>query len=140
MAQLVNEIMTADPVTVRPKTPIAEVARLMREDDIGDVLVVADGGRLHGLVTDRDLVIRAMAETRDPNSTPVQDVCSTDMITCAPQDNLDEAARLMRDYALRRLPVLADGQLVGTVSLGDLAIEKDRESALADISAAEPNR
>ncbi|MGW1811841.1 CBS domain-containing protein [Streptomyces sp. NPDC002078] len=139
MAQQVREIMTSDPVTVTEQTPLSEVARLMRERDIGDV-IVGDADHVRGLVTDRDLVIRAIAEHRDPDTTAVADVCSTDLITCSSQDAVDQAVRLMRDKALRRLPVVDDGHLVGALSLGDLAVEKDPGSALADISAAEPNR
>ncbi|GAA2392701.1 CBS domain-containing protein [Streptomyces glaucosporus] len=139
MTQQISEIMTADPTTVAPRTPIVEVARLMREEDIGDVLV-AEGDRLRGLVTDRDLVVRAMADARDVEATPAQDVCSTDLVTCAPDDGIEEAVRLMREHALRRLPVLDGEALVGVVSIGDLAVERDRGSALGDISATEANR
>lgn len=140
MAQQVREIMTPDPVTVPERTPLTEVARLMRERDIGDVIVAADTDHVRGMVTDRDLVVRAVAEHRDPETTAVGDVCSTDLITCSSLDPVDEAVRLMRENTLRRLPVVDDGHLVGALSLGDLAIEKDRRSALGDISAAEPNR
>lgn len=139
MAQQVREIMTSDPVTVAEQTPITEVARLMRERDIGDV-IVAEADDVRGLVTDRDLVVRALAEHRDPDSTTVGEVCSHDLVTCSPQDRIDEAVRLMREHALRRLPVIDNGHLVGALSLGDLAVERDPESALADISAAEPNQ
>lgn len=138
MVQQVREIMTSDPVTVAEQTPITEVARLMRERDIGDV-IVAEADDVRGLVTDRDLVVRALAEHRDPDSTTVGEVCSHDLVTCSPQDRIDEAVRVMREHALRRLPVIDNGHLVGTLSLGDLAVERDPQSALADISAAEPN-
>ncbi|CAL9612255.1 CBS domain-containing protein [Streptomyces atacamensis] len=139
MAQQVSEIMTADPTTVTPRTPIVEVARLMREEDIGEVLV-AEEDHLRGLVTDRDLVVRAMADARDINATAAQEVCSSDLVTCAPDDEVGEAVRLMREHALRRLPVVHQDVLVGVVSIGDIAVGQDRDSALADISAAEPNR
>jgi CBS domain-containing protein len=139
MSQHVREIMTADPVTVTEQTPLTEVARLMRQRDIGDVFVT-EADHVRGLVTDRDLVVRAMAEHRDPDTTPVQEVCSAELITCSPQDNIDQAVQLMREHALRRLPVVENDHLVGAVSLGDLAVERDPQSALADISAAEPNR
>ncbi|SEQ10997.1 CBS domain-containing protein [Streptomyces radiopugnans] len=139
MAQQVSEIMTADPTTVTPRTPIVEVARLMREEDIGEVLV-AEEDHLRGLVTDRDLVVRAMADARDINATAAQEVCSSDLVTCTPDDEVGEAVRLMREHALRRLPVVHQDVLVGVVSIGDIAVGQDRDSALADISAAEPNR
>ncbi len=139
MAHQVRELMTADPVTVTERTPLPEVARLMKERNIGDVIVTEED-RVRGLVTDRDLVVRAMAEERDPAATTVRDVCSTDLVTISPQDEIEEAVRLMREHALRRLPVVEEGHLVGALSIGDLALERDPGSALADISAAEPNK
>ncbi|MGW7101854.1 CBS domain-containing protein [Streptomyces sp. NPDC054883] len=139
MTRRVHEVMTGKPVTVEKLTSLAEAARVMRDADIGDVLVV-DGGRLHGILTDRDLVIRAMAEDRDPAETTVQAVCSTEPVTIKPDDGVDRASDLMRRHALRRLPVqTADGELVGVVTLGDLEVERDPGSALAAISAAEPD-
>lgn len=137
MTQHVREIMTANPVSVTPQTAINDAARLMVEKDIGDVFITEDG-RLRGLVTDRDLVARALAESR-PANTPVEKVCSSDPVTCSPEDDTQRAAQLMREHALRRLPVVEQGRLVGVISLGDLAIERDPRSALADISAAAPN-
>ncbi|NGO13829.1 CBS domain-containing protein [Streptomyces sp. HC44] len=139
MAQHVREVMTADPVTVTEQTPIPEVARLMREKNIGDV-IVTEADNVRGLVTDRDLVIRAIAEDRDPAATTVREICSTDLVTVSPQDDIDRAVQLMREHALRRLPVVEEGHLVGALSIGDLAVERDPRSALADISAAEPNK
>lgn len=139
MAQHIDEIMTADPITVTPQTPIAEVARLMRDEDFGEVLV-SEEDRLRGVVTDRDLVVRAMADARDANSTSAQDVCSADLVTCSPDAEIDEAVRLMREHSVRRLPIMDGDQLVGTVSMGDIALERDPGSALSDVSAAEPNR
>ncbi|MFC9925963.1 CBS domain-containing protein [Streptomyces sp. NPDC127190] len=138
MVQHVREIMTPDPATVTERTPLTEVARLMRERDIGDV-VVAESGHVLGLVTDRDLVIRAVAEHRDPATTAAGDVCSGDLFTCAPEDPVEDAVRLMREHAVRRLPVLEDDRLVGTLSLGDLALVRDPDSVLAHISEAPPN-
>jgi CBS domain-containing protein len=139
MAQHVREVMTTEPVTVDEETPLPEVARLMKEKNIGDV-IVAEEDRVRGLVTDRDLVVRVMAEERDPARTTVREVASTDLVTIDPEAEIDEAVRLMRENALRRLPVVEEGHLVGALSIGDLAVERDPRSALADISAAEPNR
>lgn len=139
MTRRVHEVMTGNPVTVEKLTSLAEAARVMRDAGIGDVLVV-DGGRLHGILTDRDLVIRAMAESRDPAETTVQAVCSSGPVTVKPGDDVDQAADLMRRHALRRLPVQTEGgELVGVVTLGDLAVEHDPGSTLAAISAAEPD-
>ena len=137
MTRRVREVMTANPVAVTPQTPINDAARLMLEKNIGDVLII-EGDELRGLVTDRDLAVRALAESR-PASTPVQQVCSEHVVTCAPEDDVQRAVALMREHALRRLPVVEQGRLVGVISLGDLAIERDPHSALADISAAPSN-
>ncbi|TLS46511.1 CBS domain-containing protein [Streptomyces montanus] len=139
MAQHVREVMTTEPVTVDEETPLPEVARLMKEKNIGDV-IVAEEDRVRGLVTDRDLVVRVLAEERDPARTTVREIASTDLVTIDPEAEVDEAVRLMRENALRRLPVVEEGHLVGALSIGDLAVERDPRSALADISAAEPNR
>jgi CBS domain-containing protein len=110
----------------------------MREHDIGDVVVLEDR-RLGGILTDRDIVVRALAEGRDPEKTKVGDICSRDLTTVSPTDSVGYAVRLMRAKAIRRLPVVEEGQVVGIVSLGDMAIEKDRRSVLGEISAAPPN-
>ncbi|MDQ4040903.1 MAG: CBS domain-containing protein [Actinomycetota bacterium] len=138
MTQTVNDVMTGDPRTVAPGDTIAEAARAMRESDAGDVLVV-DQGRLSGIVTDRDIAIRAVADGRDPNETPVSEVCTTDVHTLTPDQSVDDAIRLMREHNVRRIPVVQDGRPAGVVSLGDLAIERDERSALAEISAAPPD-
>ncbi|MGW7456833.1 CBS domain-containing protein [Streptomyces sp. NPDC054797] len=139
MTRRVHEVMTGNPVTVEKLTALSEAARLMRDAGIGDVLVV-DEGRLCGILTDRDLVVRAMAENKDPADTTVYAVCSTDIVTVKPSDDVDQAIDLMRRNALRRLPVQTDdGELVGVVTLGDLTVERDPGSAFAAIAAAEPN-
>lgn len=138
MAQHVRDIMTGAPATVGPQTSVAGVARIMRDRDLGSVLVT-DGDRLRGLVTDRDLVVRSVSRGDDPEDTTVAGACSDDPVTVAPDDDLDHAVRLMREHAVRRVPVVEDGRPVGVVSLGDTAMERDPESALGDISAARPN-
>ncbi|MFE5599216.1 CBS domain-containing protein [Streptomyces coelicoflavus] len=138
MTQYVRDIMTGDPVTVEPLTSVTEVARLMRDRDLGAVLVT-EGDRLRGLVTDRDLVVRSLAEGGDPEQTTVAGACSDDMVTVRPDEELGHAVELMREHAVRRVPVVDDGHPVGIVSLGDLAMERDPESALGDISVARPN-
>jgi len=138
MAQSIREVMTADPVTVPPTATVADAAKAMRDRDMGDVLV-AEGGRISGIVTDRDIVVRAVADGRDPSSTPVTEVCSTDPITLSPTDSVGDAVRIMRDKAVRRVPVVEDGRPVGIVAIGDLAVAYDQDSALADISANSPN-
>jgi CBS domain-containing protein len=138
MAQHVRDIMTAEPVTVEPLTSVTTVARMMRDQDIGAVLVT-EGDRLRGLVTDRDLVVRALAEGGDPQETTVASACSEELVTVRADEELDRAVQLMREHHVRRIPVVDAGHAVGIVSLGDLAVEREPESALGDISAAEPN-
>ena len=135
---VIEEVMTLDPVTVDAAETIACVARKMRDEDIGDVVVMADG-RVCGIVTDRDVVVRGLAEGRDAIATKVADICSREVVTVSPGDSIDKAVELMREHSIRRLPVLASGKPVGIVSIGDLAQDRDPESALADISAAAPN-
>ena len=139
MARTVEEIMTRDPRTVNADDPILEAARIMRDSDIGDV-VVLQGGEVGGIVTDRDIVVRGVAEGRDGESTSVGDVFTSGVETIAPDDSVDDALRKMREADIRRLPVVRDGQPVGIVSLGDLAVESDTDSTLADISAASPDQ
>ena len=138
MAQTVADVMTRDPATVERTQPAAEAARLMAVHDAGDV-VVLDNGTACGIVTDRDIAIRLVAQERDP-STPVSEIVSdADVLTVAPDTPLDQAIKLIRAKSVRRLPVVQAGRVVGILSLGDLAIERDPDSALADVSAAEGN-
>ncbi|HWH33739.1 MAG TPA: CBS domain-containing protein [Acidimicrobiales bacterium] len=139
MPQHVRDLMTADPVTLPADATVLEAARRMRDADIGDI-VVLDGDRMSGLVTDRDLVVRALAEGRDPSQTSIGEVSSRDLATLDPDASVEEAIRIVRQRAVRRIPVAEDGRPVGVVSIGDLAVERDESSALADVSAAAPNR
>jgi CBS domain-containing protein len=138
MAQRINEVMTHDPVTVSGDATLVEAAKAMAQQDIGPVLV-EDGGRLLGILTDRDIVVRAIAEGRDPGSTTAREVCTESVVSLTPDQTVDEAIRLMREHDVRRVPVVQDGRPAGVVSIGDLAVERDTDSALADISAASPN-
>jgi CBS domain-containing protein len=138
MTQHVSDIMTSPPVTVEPQTSVTAVARIMRDQDLGAVLV-SDGDDLRGLVTDRDLVVRALAEGGDPEQTTVAGACSEDLVTVTPEDELDRAIELMREHSVRRIPVVESGHPVGILALADLAMERDPDSALGDISAARPN-
>ena len=131
--------MTHDPRTVDAGDPVIEAARQMREGDIGDVIVMRDG-RADGIVTDRDIVVRAIAAGRDPQSTPIGEVCTGNPVALEPQQSVDEAVQAMREHDIRRLPVVKDGRPVGIVSLGDLAVEREPDSALADISTGAPDQ
>lgn len=139
MAAKIAEVMTPRPLKMSPDAPVAEAASAMRDADVGDVLIVR-GEDLVGIVTDRDIAVRVVADGQDPRSTTVGEISSGDVTAVSPEDDIDRAVALMRDKALRRLPVVESGQPVGIVSIGDLAVERDSTSALADISAAPPNK
>ena len=136
--QSVQDVMTVVPFTLPMNALVTDAARMMRDQDIGDVLVV-DGDKVCGIVTDRDLAVRVVAEGRDPADTTLGEICSADIVSVDPDDPVDAAIGLMRTRALRRLPVTQNGSAVGMISIGDLAMERDPGSALADISAAPAN-
>ena len=138
MATIVRDVMMPRPLSVDAGASIRQAAEVMRDNDIGDVLVVGDGN-LRGIVTDRDIVVRVLAEGREPEATPVAEVCSAELATVEAAAEVDKAAEIMRQRAIRRLPVVDGNEVVGIVSLGDLAREKDPRSALSDISSAPPN-
>ncbi|WP_020519067.1 CBS domain-containing protein [Catelliglobosispora koreensis] len=139
MAHTISEVMTPDPVCVSGQDSVAAAAKKMADYDIGDVLVTGAKGELIGVLTDRDLVVRAIAKNLDPKTTTAGEVCSPDPVKVSPSDTVAHAVELMRDKALRRLPVVEKGKLAGIVSIGDLAVREDPQSALAEISAAPPN-
>ncbi|MDJ1131271.1 CBS domain-containing protein [Streptomyces iconiensis] len=138
MPQQVRDLMTPAPVTVAPETPVVDVAQRMRSDDVGAVLVVEDG-QLKGLVTDRDLVVRILADGGAVTDRPVGDACSEELLAVGPDDDVDRALTLVRRKAVRRLPVVENDEPIGILSLGDLAIERDPDSALGQVSASSPN-
>ena len=134
----VRDIMSAAPVCMAPGEPVSAAAGAMKQHDIGTVLVLTDG-RLSGLVTDRDVTVRVLAEGRDPRTTRIGDICSGELVVLDPDDNLAQAARLVRDHAVRRIPVLRNGTPVGVLSVGDLALEKDATSVLSGVSSTPPD-
>lgn len=137
--QTIDQVMTRDPVTVDEDSPVREAARMMSEANIGDVLVSRPDGSICGIVTDRDLAIKVVAEGADPNTMTVREVCTHTLESVQSGDPVGKAVSVMREKAIRRLPVIDDGALVGIVTIGDLAMERDPDSALADISEAPPN-
>jgi CBS domain-containing protein len=134
----ISALMTPDPVTLSSRATVEEAARRMRDAGIGDVIVLEDD-QVCGILTDRDIVVRAIAEGHDPAELPVAAVCSRELTTLSPDDSVERAVQLMQEKAIRRLPVVEGGRPVGIVSLGDLAIERDPDSALGQISSAAPN-
>ena len=140
MLQTVRELMTPDPITLNAYDTVSDAARVMREYNVGSILVTDMSDRLCGIVTDRDLVVRAIALGRNPDRTPLQDVYSEAIAELHPDDSVDNAIRLMAKKGVRRVPVVDGNHPVGVLSLGDLAMARDPESALAGISAAPANR
>ena len=138
MAQSIREVMTQNPESVSGDTTVADAAKLMRDKDFGGVLCV-DGDQVSGFLTDRDIAVRVVAEGKDPNSTTVSDVATTDLHTLSPDDSVEDAIELVRKHNVRRVPVVEGAKPVGVVSIGDLALERDEDSALADLSGAPAN-
>ncbi|CAL9336012.1 Hypoxic response protein 1 [Nocardiopsis dassonvillei] len=138
-ANSISDVMTTQVRTVAPDTSLQEVARIMRDSDLGDVLVAEDE-HLVGIVTDRDVVVRCVAEGGDPAQHTAGEICSSDVATVPPQSDIRDAVNTMREGAVRRLPVVDGDRVVGVVTMGDLAKVVDQDSALADVSSAEPNR
>ena len=132
MGQSIRDVMTSDPQTVPADATLQDAAREMK-GDIGAVLV-EDNGNVAGILTDRDIVVRAIAEGRDPSSTKVGDIATRDVQTLTPDSSVDDAIRIVREHNVRRIPVVEDGRPAGIVSIGDLALERDSDSALADLS------
>lgn len=138
MPQKVRDVMTYPAITVSADTPLSDVAKTMRDAGVGTVIVTRDFDTI-GIVSDRDIVVRALAADGSAGFQPADDVCSSDVVSVEPDTDADDAVDLMRRHAIRRLPVIEDGRPVGILSIGDMAVERDRDSALGDISAAPPN-
>ncbi|HEY2218835.1 MAG TPA: CBS domain-containing protein [Gaiellaceae bacterium] len=136
MGKSVKDAMTSDVKTAAPSQSLTDVARLMKQEDVGSVPVV-DGERLVGVVTDRDIVVRGIADGSDPHAIKAGDIASRDVVTVKPGDDLDDAMRLMAQHQVRRLPVVDDGHLVGVVAQADVAQEakeKDVGHVVEEIS------
>jgi signal-transduction protein with cAMP-binding, CBS, and nucleotidyltransferase domain len=129
----VRDVMTPGPIGVDYDQSVGEAACAMRDWGVGAILVVSNGS-LYGLVTDRDLVVRAVAEEREADE-PVGPLSSANLIGVDADADVHEAMRLMRQHGVRRLPVLEDGQVAGIVSLGDLAMQDEPDLAFAQLSA-----
>lgn len=139
MTQTLRDVMTENPVTMPDDASIVDAAKAMKDKNIGDVIVTSNGD-MCGIVTDRDIVVRAVAKGGDGTSMKLGDICSKDPVALQPDANVGEAIKVMREKAIRRVPVVENGKAIGIVSLGDLAEEREPKSALADISEAPPNK
>jgi CBS domain-containing protein len=128
-----KEIMTPAVETIRPESTLREAAEKMRSLDVGS-LPVYDNRELKGMITDRDITIRAIAAGRDPSSTKVSDVMSSEVIYCFEDQSVEEGAQVMEQHQIRRLLILSrDHQLVGIVSLGDLAVRSTDDQISAEV-------
>ncbi len=138
MAESIRDVMTPDPASYEPDDTVVDAARAMRDGGFGAVVVV-ESGIVRGILTDRDIAVRVVAEGKDPGSTEIREAFTTDPTTLLPNYSVDDAVAAIREAEVRRLPVVEGSTLVGIVSIGDLAQARDENSALADISAAPPN-
>jgi CBS domain-containing protein len=124
----IKDVMTSNPTTCEPQASVVDAAKVMAQEDVGSIPTV-EGDRLVGVVTDRDIVIRVVAEGRDPQSVTVGDVASRDLVTVSPDEELDRALQLMAENQVRRLPVVDGEKLVGIVAQRDVALQgADRET------------
>jgi CBS domain-containing protein len=137
MSRKMRDIMSPAPVCMAAGESVSVAARVMKEHGTGTVLVLSDG-RLSGLVTDRDIMVRVLAENHDPATTRVGDICSGELATLGPDDEVEQAIQLVRERAVRRIPVLADGAAVGMVYVGDLAPECEETVTGSGLLAAPP--
>ena len=122
MAKSVRDVMTPVVRTVSPSQSLADAAEVMKDENVGSV-PVEEEGRLAGILTDRDIVVRAVAERRDPQAMKVAEIASRELVTVDPEQDLDEALALMARHQVRRLPVVEEGRLVGMLAQADVALE-----------------
>ena len=135
----VSDVMTESPKTVSPDDTVVDAAKAMAENDFGAIPVV-DGDELTGILTDRDITVRVVAEGKDPSDVKVGDIATTgDLATVEPDSSIDEAVKAMKEKDVRRVVVTEGAKPVGIVSLGDLAAKVNEDSVLGDISEAAPN-
>ena len=136
---IVNDIMSPSLVSITPDESASLAARLLYRHNIGSVPVCGEDGLLRGIVTDRDIVLRCVAAENNPETTPVKDIMSKNVVSVSPEDDIRVATQIMASEQVRRLPVLSDGKLVGMVALGDMAkthaCDMEASKALSDISS-----
>ena len=138
----VHELMTTEPTTVEPKATLGEVATLMKQQDCGSIPVI-EGGRLIGIVTDRDIVVRGVAAGKDPKTQRVNEVMSADPVTIGPDEDVSDAEKKMADRQIRRLPVVEGGKLVGIIVTAQIARADDKRKVgetIKEISAPTSGR
>ena len=126
MGKSIRDVMSSNPCAIDADKPVAHAAKMMKQEDVG-LAPVVEGDRLVGTLTDRDIVVRVVAEGKDPQTVTAREVASTDLVTIDPQQDLDEALRLMASKQVRRLPVVEEGRLVGVLAQADIAREADEQ-------------
>lgn len=133
--QKVSDVMTANPTCAAPDQSVMEVARVMKNEDVGSVPVVSDQNmKLVGIVTDRDLALQIVAEGRDPNTILVSEVMSTNLVTCQPTDDLSKVFKVMEQNQVRRVPVVdQSGNVVGIVAQADIATRVEDPKRVASV-------
>ena len=137
MANLVQDVMTRNPKVLRASSTVMDAASTMRDFDIGDVIVVDDTNKVHGIVTDRDLVVKAVASGSDPSKTSIGSVCTKDVTVLKPTQTTDDSVKIMREKAIRRLPVVAS--YVPTVAAGSIATVFGSNLSIGTASSAAAN-
>jgi CBS domain-containing protein len=135
----IQDVMTPNPIALDSSATVAEAAQKMKSSDVGTVVVVEED-QLLGILTDRDIVVRCIAEGKNPDSTDCGDVCSRNVATLSPGDSVEFALDLMTRHSVRRLPVVQQGKAIGIVSLGDTTLATSPDSPLGEISSRPPNR
>jgi CBS domain-containing protein len=139
MAKSVRDAMTGDPRSIGATASVVEAALLMREEHIGS-LPITDGEKLVGMITDRDITTRVVAEAADPKVTSVEDVYSRDLVSVEPDNDLQEALQLMARHQVRRLPVVENDRLVGIVAQADIALgENEKKTGELVEAISEPS-
>jgi CBS domain-containing protein len=136
MGKSIRDLMSSNPCAIEADKPVAYAAKMMKQEDVG-LAPIVEGDRLVGTLTDRDIVLRVVAEGKDPQTVTAREVASTDLVTIDPQQDLDEALRLMASNQVRRLPVVEEGRLVGVLAQADVAREaKEKQTGqlVEDIS------
>lgn len=126
MGKSIRDVMSSNPCAIDADKPVAHAAKMMKQEDVG-LAPVVEGDRLVGTLTDRDIVLRVVAEGKDPQTVTTREVASTDLVTIDPQQDLEEALRLMASKQVRRLPVVEEGLLVGVLAQADIAREAEEQ-------------
>lgn len=139
MTRMIRDYMSSNPISLDRKTTLLDAARSMRDSNIGDVLVT-DKGRLFGILTDRDIVIRGIAEDLDPAEAPIGSVCSKNVKSLTPEHTIEDAVNLMRKHAVRRVPIARDGRPLGVLSIGDVVGALNPDTPLGQVSVAPANQ